>query len=50
MKAEESPEMKRQERQSERENIDTIRDQLTDKTNQAVRIFGARQSLAGATS
>ncbi len=50
MKAEESPEMKRQERQSQLENIDTIRQQLTDKTNQSVRIFGARQSLAGMTS
>ncbi|NTG94248.1 hypothetical protein [Rhizobium rhizogenes] len=50
MKAEESDEMKRQERQSERENIDTIRDQIADKTNQSVRIYGARQSLAGATS
>jgi hypothetical protein len=50
MKAEESEDMKRQERLSERENIDTIRDQIGDKTNQSVRIFGARQSLAGTTS
>lgn len=48
MKAQESDAMKRQERQSQLENIDTIRQQLDDKTNQAVRIYGSRASLAGA--
>lgn len=46
-KPEEDPELKRQRELAEREKVDAIRDQVSAKTSQSMRMYGARAALSG---
>lgn len=46
-KPEEDPELKRQRELAEREKVDAIRDQVSSKTSQSMRMYGARAAFSG---